>query len=75
MDIFRALIWGGTALTLLGLGLLIWCILRAMRLRRAGLPDAEMRAAMQRIVTLNLGALAASTLGLMAVVMGVFLAS
>jgi hypothetical protein len=52
---------------------LVWCIVLALRARRAGLPEAELKARLQRVVTLNLAALAVSALGLMAVVTGVIL--
>ena len=68
------LIWIGAALTLLGVAGLVWCIVLAMRAKRAGLPDAEMRATLRRAVVLNMAALALSGLGLMCVVFGVFLA-
>ena len=69
----QALIWGGTALTLVGIAGLGYCVLRTLKARKAGLPDAELRAELQRVVTLNLGALAVSALGLMLVVLGVVL--
>lgn len=65
------MIWSGAALTLLGVVGLIWCVLIALRARRAGLGEAEMQAALQRAVVLNMAALAVSALGLMAVVFGV----
>jgi hypothetical protein len=68
------LIWIGALLTLLGLAGLVWCILAALRARRAGLDDAAMKARLQRLVAMNLGALAFSALGLMMVVLGVLLA-
>jgi len=68
------LIWIGAGITLLGVVGLVWCIVLAMRAKKAGLPDAEMRAALQRVVVLNLGALAVSGIGLMCVVFGVMLA-
>lgn len=68
------LIWIGAGLTLLGVAGLVWCIVLAMRAKRAGLPDADMRATLQRVVVLNMAALAVSGLGLMCVVFGVFLA-
>lgn len=68
------LIWIGAALTLLGVAGLVWCIVLAMRAKRAGLPDDQMRAALQRVIVLNMAALAVSGLGLMCVVFGVFLA-
>jgi hypothetical protein len=67
------LIWGGAALTLAGIGLLVWCVLRVLAARRAGLDDQEMRARMQKAVTLNLLALFVSCIGLMMVILGIFL--
>ena len=67
------LIWLGAGLTLLGVLGLIWCIVLAMRARKSGLPDDQVKAALQRVVALNLGALAVSAIGLMMVVMGVIL--
>jgi hypothetical protein len=66
-------IWGGAGLTVLGVLGLVWCIVLALQARRAGLPEAEVKARLQRVVTLNLAALAVSALGLMAVVTGVIL--
>ena len=68
------LVWIGTALALTGLLALGYCIVAAVRVKRANLPDEEMRARLQRVVTLNMGALLLSVLGLMSVVLGVFLA-
>ena len=66
-------IWGGATLTLLGVLALIWCIVLAMRVRKAHLPDDQAKAALQRVVTLNIAALALSFLGLMAVITGILL--
>lgn len=71
MDI---VIWIGAALTLVGVAGLLWCIILAMKARSSGLPDAEMKQRLQRVVAINLGALAISAIGLMAVVVGVILA-
>ena len=68
------LVWGGAVVSLLGLAGLVLCIVMAYQAKRAKLPDDEMRVRLQRIVFLNMGALAVSALGLMAVVVGVFLA-
>ncbi len=68
------MIWIGAALTLAGVAGLIGCIVMAMRAKKAGLPDDQMRAVMQRVIVLNMGALAVSGLGLMCVVFGVMLA-
>ncbi len=66
-------IWIGAALTMAGVAGLVWCILLAMRAHKSGLPDDQMKAALQKVVALNLGALMVSALGLIAVVVGVIL--
>ncbi|WP_338550866.1 hypothetical protein [Roseovarius phycicola] len=68
MDI---LIWLGAAVTLGGLALLIWCILRVMKARKAGLSDDALRAELQKVVPINTGALFLSMFGLMMVVLGI----
>lgn len=65
------LIWIGTIATLAGLGGIIWCIFAARAARRAHLDDAALRARLQRIVTVNLGALMASLFGLALVIVGI----
>lgn len=67
------LIWSGAAVSLLGLGGLIWCVLRVWRARREGLEEAAMRAVLQRVLPVNTGALFLSVLGLMMVVLGIML--
>ena len=67
------LVWTGTALALAGLLALGYCIVAAVAAKRAGLPDADLRARLQRIVAINMGALLVSVLGLMSVVVGIFL--
>jgi hypothetical protein len=69
-----ALVYVGTALAVAGLVMLGYCIWAAVSAKRAGLPDAELRARLQRIVTINMGALLLSVLGLMSVVLGVVMA-
>ena len=68
-----ALVYLGTGLTLIGIATLGYCIWAAMAAKRAGLADAELRARLQRIVTINMGALLVSVLGLISVITGVFL--
>jgi len=68
------IIWGGAMITLCGLVGLVYSAFMVMRARRAGLEDAGLRAAMQKALVWNLGALALSGLGLMMVVVGVLLA-
>ena len=67
------LIWAGAIVSLGGVGGLIWCIVLALKARRAGLTDDAMRARLQHIVTLNMIALGVSALGLMLVVVGILL--
>ncbi|MHC0054478.1 hypothetical protein [Actibacterium sp. D379-3] len=67
------LIWGGAAVSLVGLVGLVRCILLAARAKRANLPDEEMRARLQRVVVLNMGALFVSVIGLALVIVGILL--
>ncbi|WP_309666792.1 hypothetical protein [Tabrizicola sp.] len=69
----QAMIWIGAAISLAGVAGLAYCILRAMRARRAGLDDTAMRAELQRVVAINMAALGVSALGLMLVVAGILL--
>lgn len=73
MTVFDGLVWGGAGLTLLGVALLIWCIATVARARRAGLDDAALKQRLRRVLMVNMAALGASTIGLMAVVLGIFL--
>ena len=68
---FELMIWGGAAISLLGLAGLIWCILKVARAKRAGLSDDELRAAVGAVLPLNMAALFLSVIGLMLVVIGV----
>lgn len=69
----QALIYGGAALTVLGLAGLVYCILRALKARKSGLEDSAMRAELQRVVLINMAAMGVSALGLAAVVSGILL--
>ena len=69
----EGLIWAGAAVSLAGLAGLVWCILYALRARRAGLGDEALRARLQRAVLVNLAALFVSALGLMMIVVGILL--
>jgi hypothetical protein len=65
------LIWAGALVAVIGLaGIMraIWLVLQA---KRKGLDDAEMRARIQSVLPLNLGALFISAIGLMMVVVGI----
>lgn len=68
---FELIVWSGAALSVAGLIGLIWCILRVNAARRAGLSDTELRAAVQKVLPWNLGALLLSVLGLMLVILGI----
>ncbi|MWB77937.1 hypothetical protein GLS40_07875 [Pseudooceanicola sp. 216_PA32_1] len=67
------LVWGGAAVSLIGLVGLVWSIVRVNRARKAGLDDEALRAAVQKVLPLNLGALFLSVIGLMLVILGIFL--
>ena len=67
------LIWLGAGISLVGLAGLVWCIVQVWKARRAGLSDEELRAAVQKVVPLNSGALFMSVIGLMLVVLGIAL--
>jgi len=69
----QALVWSGTLVSLLGLAGLVYCVMRALRVRRAGLPEEAARMELQRVVVINMGALALSALGLILVVLGTLL--
>jgi hypothetical protein len=68
------IVWLGAALTVIGLGMLVWCIVAVAKARRAGLPEPELKARLQKVVALNLAALGVSGLGLATVILGIVLA-
>lgn len=65
------MIWAGAALTLIGVAGLIGCVVYGLRLRRAGLPEDQMRAGLKRGVMWNTAALFVSVIGLMLVILGI----
>ena len=67
------LIWAGAVVSAIGLAGLIWCILKVARAKRAELSDEDMRATLQAVMPMNLGALFLSVLGLMMVIVGIML--
>ncbi|PRX34987.1 hypothetical protein SAMN05216257_102539 [Meinhardsimonia xiamenensis] len=69
----ESLIWIGTAVTLAGVVALIACVVTVARAKARRLDDAALKAALQRIIPLNLGALLLSAVGLMLVVLGILL--
>ncbi|KUJ76191.1 hypothetical protein AVO45_12810 [Ruegeria marisrubri] len=70
---FEFIIWGGAAVSLAGLAGLVWCILRVMKARKAGLSDDELREAVQSVLPWNLASLFLSVIGLMMVILGISL--
>lgn len=66
-------IWGGAALSVLGLCGIVYSIIAVSRAKRAGLPDAELREKIGKVLPLNLAALFVSVIGLMAVIIGIAL--
>ena len=67
------IIWVGAVLSVIGLLGIGYSIVAVAKAKRAGLPDAELRARIAKILPLNLGALFVSMIGLMAVIVGVVL--
>lgn len=67
------LIWTGAAISLLGLVGLVLSIIKVAKARKANLSDEELRAAVQKVMPLNMGALFVSVIGLMLVIVGIFL--
>jgi hypothetical protein len=68
------IVWIGAALTLVGLGMLIWCIVSVAKAKRAGLTEEALKTRLQKIVALNLAALGVSGIGLATVILGIVLA-
>ena len=73
MTPYDLIIWVGAGLTLTGLAGLVWCIWTVTRARRRGIEDAALRVKMRGVLAVNMAALAASTIGLMMVVIGIIL--
>ena len=65
------LIWAGAVVSLIGVGMLMFCVLSALRARRENLSDEALKARLQGLAALNMGALGISTIGLMMVVTGI----
>lgn len=70
MDI---LIFAGATVSLIGLIGLMYCVISAIRARKANLSDEDMRIRLRSLVAWNMGSLFTSILGLMMVATGVFL--
>ncbi|WP_293575920.1 hypothetical protein [Phaeobacter sp.] len=70
---FEIMVWGGAALSVAGLAGLIVSVIRVASAKRQNLSDEELRAAIQKALPLNLGALFLSVIGLMLVMLGLSL--
>ncbi len=67
------LVWVGAIITLAGFAGIVWSMFAVWRAKKAGLDDAALRSRLNRILPVNLAALALSMVGLMCVVVGVLL--
>ncbi|SLN60778.1 hypothetical protein [Pseudooctadecabacter jejudonensis] len=64
----------GALISLIGIAGIILSILRVRQARKVATDDADLKARIQKVLPLNLGAFLVSVLGLMCVVVGVLLA-
>ena len=64
----------GAVISLIGIAGIILSIVKVRRARKTASDDAELKAKIQAVLPLNLGAFLLSVLGLMCVVVGVILA-
>jgi hypothetical protein len=67
------LIWPGAVVSLIGVLGLLYCIRAAAKTRGEGLDETAMKARLQSLVAMNMAALAVSSMGLMAVIIGLLL--
>jgi hypothetical protein len=63
----------GSFVALGGVVLLGYCILLAARAKRDATSDADLKARLQKVVALNMGALGLSAMGLIMVILGMAL--
>lgn len=64
-------IWAGAAVSVIGLLGLLLSIRRVSKARKQNLSDEDLRAAVQKVLPLNLGSLFLSVIGLMIVIVGI----
>ena len=67
------LVYVGTAVCLIGLAGVVYCLVNAVHARRYVASDPELRLRVQKLVPLNYGALLLAVLGLCFVVVGLIL--
>jgi len=67
------LVWIGAVVSFAGLIGLVLSILKVSNARKSKLSDDDLRAAVQKVLPLNLGSLFLSVIGLMMVIVGISL--
>ncbi len=72
MTLTSGMIWGGSALAVIGLAMLGWCIWRAVAIRRGADPENG-QAELQTLVAVNMAAVGIASLGLGCLVVGLIL--
>lgn len=68
------IILAGAALSIFGLIGIVYSIVAVAKAKRAKLEDAALRARLEKLLPINLGALFVSVIGLMLVIVGIVLA-
>lgn len=63
----------GAAVALLGIALLVWCMLKASRIRKAGSDGPEIEAELRRLILFNMAGVGLGFLGLAIVLAGLLL--
>ena len=66
-------IWIGSAVSLIGVSAVIWCIVTVRNAQKSDLSDAEIRMVLTQVLPKNMAALCVSMIGLMIVVGGILL--
>jgi len=72
MTLTSGLIWGGSALAVIGLAMLGWCIWRALAIKRGADPENS-TAELQTLVAVNMAAVGIASLGLGCLTVGLIL--
>ena len=67
------LIWIGSAVSLIGVAAVIWCIVTVRNAQKSDLSDAELHVVLAQVLPKNMAALCVSMIGLMIVVGGILL--
>ncbi len=67
------LVYAGTSCAIAGLAGILFCLWKALGIRRLPLPDSETRDRLNRLLPINFGSLAIASIGLMLIVVGILL--